>query len=328
MRVETLDVSIWFWLAFLLFVAIMLAIDLGVFNRTPHTVTIKEAATWSAIWVSLAITFNLGIYFYAGSGPALEFLTGYLVEKSLAVDNVFVFMLILTAFAVPSVFQHRVLFWGIIGALLLRGVFIATGTYLVSNFHWILYIFGAFLLASGVKLFFDRDEKEIDPDGNFVIRSLRKVIPVESTFHGQRFLVRRSTGWVATPMFAVIALFVITDLVFAVDSIPTIFSITQDPFIVFTSNAFAILGLRAMFFLLIDVVGRFHYLRHGLSTILVFVGAKMLLVDIYKVPIGVSLVTIATIFMISIIVSIRFPMKQNKGTANLQEIASGRFPDS
>lgn len=300
-----MDVPLWFWLAFVALIAVVLALDLGVFNRDAHAITLKEAALWTAAWVSLAMLFNLGIYLYAGSEPALQFLTGYLVEKSLAVDNIFVFVLIFTAFAVPPIFQHRVLFWGIIGALILRSGFIAGGAFLVENFHWILYLFGAFLLFTGIKMYRERDDHEFEVGGNIVLRTLRRVMPVTSGYRGTKFLLRDGGRWIATPLFAVMAMVMVTDVVFAVDSIPAIFSITQDPFLVLTSNVFAVLGLRSMYFLLADVVNRFEYLRHGLSAILVFIGAKMLLIDIYKVPIWLSLGAIGTIFGVAIIASIR-----------------------
>jgi tellurite resistance protein TerC len=300
-----LDVPLWFWLAFFALIAVVLALDLGVFNRDAHVISLKEAALWTAAWVSLAMLFNLGIYLYAGSEPALQFLTGYLVEKSLAVDNIFVFVLIFTAFAVPQLYQHRVLFWGIIGALVLRSGFIAGGAYLVENFHWILYLFGAFLLFTGIKMFRERDDHEFEVEGNIVLRFLRRVMPVTSGYTGTRFLLRDGGRWIATPLFAVMAMVMVTDVVFAVDSIPAIFAITQDPFLVLTSNVFAVLGLRSMYFLLADVVNRFEYLRHGLSAILVFIGVKMLLIDIYKVPIWLSLGTIGTIFAVAIIASVR-----------------------
>ncbi len=300
-----MDVSLWFWALFLLFISGMLALDLGVFNRTPHAVTVREAAIWSAVWVSLSLLFNLGIYLYGGSEPALQFLTGYLVEKSLAVDNVFVFVLIFTAFAVPPIFQHRVLFWGIIGALMLRAGLIFSGSYLVKNFHWVLYVFGAFLLITGVKLYRERNEHDADMSDTLGVRILRRVMPVTDEFRGHRFLLRDGGKLIATPLFVVMTVVVVTDIVFAVDSIPAIFAITQDPFIVLTSNVFAVLGLRSMYFLLADVIRRFHYLRHGLSVILVFIGVKMLLIDIYKIPIFVSLGVIVAIFAVAILMSVR-----------------------
>ena len=300
-----MDVSLWFWALFLLFIAGMLALDLGVFNRTPHAVSAREAAIWSAVWVSLSLFFFAGIYVVSGGEPALQFLTGYLVEKSLAVDNVFVFVLIFSAFAVPPTLQHRVLFWGILGALVLRGALILSGSYLVKNFHWVLYIFGAFLILTGIKLYRERNEHEADMSDTLGVRILRRIMPVTDEYQGSRFFVRGAGKWVATPLFVVMAVVIVTDIVFAVDSIPAIFAISQDPFIVFTSNVFAVLGLRSMYFLLADVIRRFHYLRHGLSVILVFIGVKMVLIDLYKIPILLSLGVIVAIFAIAIVASMR-----------------------
>lgn len=314
-----MDVSLWFWAVFLLFIAGMLALDLGVFNRVPHAVTAKEAAIWTSVWVSLAMLFNLGIYLYAGSDVAFQFLTGYLVEKSLAVDNVFVFVLIFTAFAVPQIYQHRVLFWGIIGALVLRGALILSGSYLVKNFHWVLYIFGAFLVLTGLKLYRERNGHDANMSDTLGVRVLRRIIPVSEGYRDQRFLFRNAGKWVATPLFVVMAVVIVTDIVFAVDSIPAIFAISQDPFVVFTSNVFAVLGLRSMYFLLADVIRSFHYLRHGLSVILVFIGVKMLLIDIYKIPIVAALGVIVAIFTVAIIASIR----QEKEVIPLAEAPGG-----
>lgn len=283
----------------------MLALDLGVFNRTAHEVSTKEAALWSITWVSLSLAFNGFIWFYAGGGPALDFLTGYLVEKSLAVDNIFVFVLIFTAFAVPPVYQHRVLFWGILGAIVLRGVLILFGAFLVSEFHWILYAFGAFLVFTGIRIFREREEQEIHVDENIFIRLLRRVIAVRSTYDDQHFMIRDRGRWLATPLFVVMVTVIFTDIVFAVDSIPAIFAITQDPFIVLTSNIFAVLGLRAMYFLIADIVHRFRYLRHGLSVILVFIGTKMLLIDIYKIHTVISLSVIVLVLTTAAVMSMR-----------------------
>jgi TerC family integral membrane protein len=327
-----MDVSLWFWALFLLFISGMLALDLGVFNRTPHAVTVREAAIWSAVWVSLSLLFNVGIYLYAGSEPALQFLTGYLVEKSLAVDNVFVFVLIFTAFAVPPIYQHRVLFWGIIGALVLRSGLILSGSYLVENFHWVLYIFGAFLLVTGVKLYRERNEDDEDMRDTLGVRILRRVMPVTDEYQGHRFLLRNGGKLIATPLFVVMTVVVVTDIVFAFDSIPAIFAITQDPFIVLTSNVFAVLGLRSMYFLLADVIRRFHYLRHGLSFILVFIGIKMLLIDLYKIPIIASMGVIVAIFTASILMSLResnpLPEEDEKASPSSTAILADRANDA
>ena len=274
--------SIWFWVA-------LLALDLGVFHRKAHEVRLKEAAIWSAVWVLLALAFNLGIYILAGAEPAMEFLTGYLVEKSLSVDNIFVIAMIFSYFAVPALYQHRVLFWGVLGALALRAVFIGMGAYVLERWHWVIYVFGGILLVTGAKMAL-RDEKPYDGEQDPVVRLARRLIPVTTRYDGQRFWTVENGRRVATPLFLVLLLVEFTDVVFAVDSIPAIFAITQDPFLVFTSNAFAILGLRSMYFLLAGVMGRFVFLRYGLAAILVFVGTKMLLLDVVKIPTPVSLV--------------------------------------
>jgi tellurite resistance protein TerC len=299
------------WVGFNLFVIALLAVDLGIFHREAHEVSMREAATWSAVWVALALSFNYVIYYFLGRQAGLEFLTGYLIEKSLSVDNIFVFVLIFAYFSVPRRYQHRLLFWGILGALLMRGAMIAAGAYLIHQFHWIIYVFGAFLVFTGIRMA-TQDEHAIEPEANPVIRLVRRVMPVTNAYHGQHFFVRTtgSSGrmqLMATPLFVVLVLVETTDLIFAVDSIPAIFAITQDPFLVYTSNVFAILGLRAMYFLLAGVVNKFHYLQLGLSVVLVFVGLKMLLVDIYKVPIGLSLGLIALILATSVIASLLFP---------------------
>ncbi|MEW6335922.1 MAG: TerC family protein [Acidobacteriota bacterium] len=294
---------LWPWLAFNGFVLAMLALDLGVFHRTAHAVSLKEAGIWSAVWIALALVFNAGIYLWKGQEPALQFLAGYLIEKSLSVDNIFVFVLIFGFFAVPAPYQHRVLFWGIIGALLMRGAFIAAGAALLAKFHWIIYVFGAFLVVTGIKMALVRSDG-IHPEKNPLVRLARKLIPVTGEYHGQNFVVRKDGRWWATPLLLVLLVVESTDLVFAVDSIPAIFAITSDPFIVYTSNVFAILGLRSLYFLLGGVVEKFHYLKLGLSVVLAFVGVKMLLTDVAKVPIGVSLGVIAAVIGVSIVVSI------------------------
>jgi len=287
------------WIAFNVFVLGMLAVDLGVFHRNAHAVSIKEATTWSAIWIALAMIFNLGIYFAWGQEKALEFLTGYVIEKSLSVDNLFVFLMIFQYFATPAQYQHRVLFWGILGALVLRAIFIATGSALISNFHWMIYVFGAFLVLTGIKMYLQGDEK-IEPEKNPVVRLFERLVPIVKEYQGQRFFTRRGGKTHATLLMLVLIVVETTDVIFAVDSIPAIFAITQDPFIVYTSNVFAILGLRALYFMLAGVMEMFVYLKVGLSFVLCFVGAKMMLVDIYKIPIGASLGVIAAVLLISI----------------------------
>jgi tellurite resistance protein TerC len=298
--------SIWLWVGFNAAVLAMLALDLGVFHRKAHAVSLREAAGWSAVWVSLAMAFNAGIWYFAGPQPALEFLTGYLVEKSLAVDNIFVIALLFSYFAVPAAYQHRVLFWGILGALVMRGAFIAAGAYVLQQWHWVIYVFGAILLVTGVKMALRRDEA-IDPEHNPVVRLARRWLPLTPRYDGQKFWTVENGRRVATPLFLVLLLVEFTDLVFAIDSIPAIFAITNDAFIVYTSNVMAILGLRSMYFLLAGVVHKFVYLKYGLSLVLVFVGAKMMLVDVVKVPTPVSLAVIASVIGGSIALSLLRP---------------------
>ncbi len=299
------------WGGFNLFVLAMLALDLLVFHRKPHEISLKEALTWSAVWITLALVFNAGIYFWAGKQAALEFLTGYLIEKSLSVDNIFVFIMIFAYFKVPCKYQHEVLFWGILGALLMRAGFIAGGISLLHKFHWIIYIFGAFLIFTGVKMALDK-EKEIHPEKSVVLRLFHRIMPVTKGYEGGKFFVRQAGKVFATPLFVVLLVVETTDLIFAVDSIPAILSITQNPFIVYTSNVFAILGLRALYFALAGVVNLFHYLHYGLSAILVFVGTKMLITDLYHVPILASLGIVAALLVLSIAASLIWPDKKGK----------------
>ena len=307
------DGTIWLWIGFNLFVLLMLAMDLGVFHRKAHVISIREATTWSVVWIVLAMVFNLGLYFfwdqvsptseYTNSEASLAFFTGYLIEKSLSVDNIFVFVLLFTFFAVPAAYQHRVLFWGIIGALLMRGILIAVGATLLKEFHWIIYVFGAFLIFTGIRMALHRNE-EMHPERNPLIKFIRGIIPVTDNYEGDKFFIRRAGKLIATPLFLVLLLVESTDLIFAVDSIPAIFAVTEDPFIVYTSNVFAILGLRSLYFLLAGVVDKFYYLKLGLSVVLVFVGIKMVMVDLYKIPVGLSLGVIASILAISVIASL------------------------
>jgi len=291
------------WVVFNVFVLGILVLDLGVFHRKAHVVSLREALAWSCVWVSLALLFGLGIYLLRGGEKALEFITGYLIEWSLSVDNLFVFLVIFSYFAVPAIYQHRVLFWGILGALVLRALFIATGTALLSKFHWMIYVFGVFLIFTGIKLLFAGDEK-IEPEKNPAVRLVRRFMKITPSFEGQRFFVRKDGMLWATPLFLVLVVVETTDVIFAVDSIPAIFAITLDPFIVYTSNVFAILGLRALFFLLAGVMGMFRFLKVGLSFVLCFVGVKMTIVDFYKIPIGISLGVVGTILLLSIVASL------------------------
>lgn len=298
-----LQVPLWAWGAVLAVILVMLAIDL-LAHRTAHVVSVREAAAWSAVWVSLGLAFGAVIWWAYGAQAGGEYYAGYLIEKSLAVDNVFVFALIFTYFAVPREYQHRVLFYGVLGALVFRAIFIAGGVVLIENFAWILYVFGAFLVFTGWKMFTHRND-EMDPSRNPVLRLVKRWVPSTDEYDGQKFWVKRAGKWVATPLFTVLVLVETTDIIFAVDSIPAIFAVTQDPFLVFTSNAFAILGLRAMYFLLADLIHRFIYLKAGLAAILVFVGIKMLLLDVWKVPIWLSLTVIATSITVAVVASLR-----------------------
>jgi tellurite resistance protein TerC len=290
------------WVGFVLFVLAMLALDLGVFHRKAHAVGTREALAWSALWVALALVFNLGVTRWFGPERGVEFLTGYLIEKALSVDNIFVFLVIFSYFGVPAAYQHRVLFWGVLGAIVFRVTFILLGSALLGAFHWVIYLFGGLLIVTGVKMLRAGDER-VHPERNPVLRLLRRYVPVTGDYHGARFLVRREGRLLATPLLLVLAVVEATDVVFAVDSIPAIFAITLDPFIVFTSNIFAILGLRALYFLLAGVMDRFHYLRVGLSLVLVFVGVKMMASEVYKVPVAASLAVVAGVIIASMVVS-------------------------
>jgi tellurite resistance protein TerC len=295
--------QIFLWVVFNVFLLGMLTLDLGVFHRKIHVIKIKEAMVWSGIWIILALLFNLGIYFWRGPETALEFLTGYLIEKSLSVDNIFVFLLIFSYFNVPSLYQHKVLFWGILGALIMRAVFIATGITLIEKFHWVIYIFGFFLILTGIKMALQKDKK-IHPERNLILRLFRRWVPVTEDYVGDRFFIKRAKQYLATPLFIVLLVIETTDVIFAVDSIPAIFAVTLNPFIVYTSNVFAILGLRALYFAVAGMIGQFHHLHYGLSAVLVFVGIKMLLADIYKIPVSIALSGVAGILVVSVIASV------------------------
>ncbi|HET9634785.1 MAG TPA: TerC family protein [Gemmatimonadaceae bacterium] len=304
--------SIYGWVGFNLVVLAILALDLGVLHRKAEKVSLREAAIWSAVWVALSLCFAFAIYLTMGKRSGLEFLTGYLIEYALSVDNIFVFVLIFTYFNVPEKYQHRVLFWGIIGALVLRGVMIVAGSALVTRFAWTLYIFGAFLVITGIRMALQKDDEAYNPDRDPVLRIARRIVPVTREYHGKNFFVREqrpdgTTHLAATPLFIVLLIVDTTDVVFATDSIPAIFAVTRDPFIVYTSNICAVLGLRALYFLLAGIVDKFVYLKLGLSMVLVFIGAKMLLEGVFHIPIGVSLGVVALVLASSIVASIKWP---------------------
>jgi tellurite resistance protein TerC len=306
-----MEVNATFWIGFNVFVLLMLALDLGVFNRKAHVVSVKEALSWTGVWISLALIFNGLIYYWFGEPKAIEFLTGYLIEKSLSIDNIFVFVLVFGYFQIPAIYQHKILFWGIIGALIMRVIFIFAGVALIEKFHWTIYIFGLFLIYTGYKMFTEKDTK-MEPEKNPVIKFFRRIMPVTDQLHGDKFFVKLDGKKYATPLFLVLILIETTDLIFAVDSIPAILAITQDQFIVYTSNVFAILGLRSMYFALAHVVDRFVYLSYGLAIILVFVGTKMLIIDIFKIPTFIPLLVIALILTGSIVLSFMKTRKDNK----------------
>ena len=312
------------WALFLAFIVGMLALDLGVFHRDAHDVSRREALAWSAAWIGLAIVFNAGVYLVRGPEAGLEWTTGYLVEKTLSIDNVFVILLIFSAFAVPGAYQHRVLFWGIAGALVMRAVLIAAAGLLLGALHFVIYVFGAFLIYTGVK-FLREQEHAPDLEQNRVVRTARRLFRTTEGYEGQRFFVRRRGLLYATPLFLVLLLIESTDLVFAVDSIPAIYAITDDPFIVFTSNIFAILGLRSLYFVLAGYLAGLAYLKPALAAILIFVGAKMLILDFYKVPALASLGVIATILAVAIAASLLVARRRagEPGTAAPAAVSGG-----
>ncbi len=299
------------WIGFNLFVLLMLALDLGVFHRKTHEVNVKEALIWSFVWFALAMVFNYGVYHYMGKVKALEFFTGYVLEKSLSVDNIFVFILVFSFFKVPALYQHKILFWGILGALVMRVILIFSGVALLTKFHWLIYVFGAFLVFTGIKMLLQKDS-HVAPDKNILVRLFKKIYPVTNDYHGDKFFVKIDAKKFATPMFVVLLVIEFTDLVFAVDSIPAILAITNDTFIVYTSNVFAILGLRSLYFALSGVMKYFRFLKVGLSVILVFVGIKMIIVDFFKFPIMLSLGIIISILLISVLASLIKPKEENK----------------
>jgi tellurite resistance protein TerC len=291
------------WVGFLAFVAAMLALDLGVFHRKAHAVSLPEAAVWSGVWIALAGVFALGVFHFYGAQRGLEFTTGYLIEKALSVDNIFVMVVLFGAFAVPAHQQHRVLFWGILGALAMRAVFILGGTALIARFHWTVYLFGIFLVVTGGKMLLSRGEQG-HPENNVMVRLARRVLPVAPGQDTEHFFARVDGRRMVTPLFIALLSVEFTDLIFAVDSIPAVLAVSRDPFIVFTSNIFAILGLRSLYFLLAGVVHRFRYLKLGLALVLVFVGVKMAIVDIFKIPVGVSLAVVGVLITGAILSSL------------------------
>jgi tellurite resistance protein TerC len=290
------------WGGFNLFVLGMLALDLGVFHRKSHEISVKEALTWTGVWVGFAMLFNVFVYYYFGKELALEFLTGYVIEKSLSVDNIFVMIMIFSYFQVAPAHQHKVLFLGILGALIMRVIFIFAGIELIHRFHWLIYIFGGFLVFTGIKMF--SSDSQIDPEKNLFVKMVRKIIPVTNVFHGDKFFIRENGALWATPLFLVLILIEGTDLIFAVDSIPAILAVSEDPFIVYTSNVFAILGLRSLYFALAGIEKYFKYLKYGLAAILIFVGTKMAITDLYKIPVHTSLLVIVAILLIAIVASV------------------------
>lgn len=298
-----LSENIWLWIGFNIFILAMLALDLGVFHRKAHTVSIKEALIWSGVWIGLALIFNAGIYLFGGSEPALQFFTGYLIEKSLSVDNIFIFVLLFTSFRVPAAYQHRVLFWGVLGALLMRGIMIALGASLLETFYWIIYLFGAFLIITGLRMAWHK-ETELHPERNPLLRLVRRFIPVTDDYERDRFVVRRTGQTLVTPLLLVLLAVETTDLLFALDSIPAIFAVTSDPFLVYTSNVLALLGLRSLYFVFASAMSKFYYLKAGLAVVLSFVGVKMVLTDIYHIPTALSLLVIAVVLATTITASI------------------------
>ncbi len=299
-----MGVSIYFWIGFHLFIFFMLALDLGVFHKQTHKVPVKEAVIWSAVWITLAILFNLFIYFEFGKIRAFEFLTGYVIEYSLSVDNIFVFILIFSYFSVKGQYQHKILFWGILGALIMRAVFIVAGVAMINRFHWIIIIFGGFLVFTGMKMLFQK-ETEVDPEKNFVVRFFRKFLPVSESLHGDKLFIRQNHKLYATPLFLVLLIIESSDLIFAMDSIPAVLAISKSTFIVYTSNIFAILGLRSLYFAIAGIMGYFRYLKVGLAFVLTFVGMKMLLAYfLIDIPILLSLAVIISILLVSILASV------------------------
>jgi tellurite resistance protein TerC len=319
MGLETVGTPI-AWIGFTAIILIMLVLDLGVFHRKAHAVSLREAAIMSAVWITLALLFNVGVFMWYGSQRGLEFFTGYIIEKALSVDNLFVFVMVFSYFAVPAMLHHWVLFWGILGALLMRGLFIIIGAALLQRFHWIIYIFGGFLVYTGIKFMLQGDE-EVQPDRNPLYRLFKRIMPMVPEYRGSRFFVVELGRRHATPLALVVLTVEVTDLIFALDSIPAVFAVTTDPFIVYTSNIFAILGLRALYFLIAGIMGLFHYLKIGLALVLMFVGLKMLVADIYHVPIPLSLAVIAVFLGGAVLLSILRPLPTTHKSQSSEALA-------
>ncbi|MEO5929658.1 MAG: TerC family protein [Candidatus Kapaibacterium sp.] len=301
--------SIWWWVGFNALVLLLLVVDLGVFHRDAHEVKPREAAIWSAVWITLSLLFNVFIYFELGKPQAVAFLTGYLIEKSLSVDNLFVFVLIFGYFKVPAKYQHRILFWGIIGALVMRASLILVGSFLIAQFHWVIYIFGAFLIYTGIRMALEK-ETTIEIEANPVIKLMRRWFPVSERYHDQKFFLKEAGRFIVTPMLVVLMLIESTDLVFALDSIPAIFAVTHDTFIVYTSNIFAILGLRSLYFLLANIIDKFHLLKYGLAVVLSFIGVKMVIEAWVHIDMLVSLAVVAVVLTAAIGASLIWPEKK------------------
>ena len=318
--------NILLWVGFNVLVLVLLALDLGVFHRESHVIKMREALIQSAFWIALALVFNVVVYFWRGTEVALEFLAGYVIERSLSVDNLFVFLVIFSYFKVPEEHQYKALIWGILGALIMRAVFIAAGITLIERFHWIIYIFGAFLIITGIRMALSGDE-DIQPEKNPVLRLLRRYLPITQDYHEDKFFIRRAGQLFATPLFVVLVVIETTDVVFALDSIPAVLAITLDPFIVYTSNVFAIIGLRALYFALAGIMQLFHFLSYGLSAVLVFVGVKMVIADIYKIPVGIALAVVALLITVSIVASIIWPENKDDEASPAKSELSGSTGD-
>ena len=314
--VTSTQMPLWAWLVFGAIILVLLVLDLKVFHRKSSIITIKQSLLWTAFWISLALVFDMGIWLWRGGGPSLNFLTCYLIEESLSVDNLFVFLMVFSFFAVPVAYQHKVLFWGIIGAIVLRLAFIEAGATLLAHFDWVFYIFGAFLIIAALRMAFQK-EKEIKPDKNPVLRDFRKFFGTTEDYEGDRFFVKRFGKYVATPLLITVIVIETTDLLFAMDSIPAAFSITLDKFVIYTSNIFAILGLRSLYFALAGIMPLFHYLKYGLVIVLTFIGIKMLLAHYYKIPTGIALGVVASVLIIAVVASVirNRKMKGAAGTA-------------